>query len=203
MFKNLEKQTYLIFFKDGIIELLFGCIFIIYAANTWFDMENLFRPFWLRVLIIPIAIALALVKEFVTKKRIGKVSFTKKRRQRSIWMFAILITAQIVTLIAYLLATTGKPGIEQKTSLIGLTVEFMFLILVFYALTWVTGYNSFLMAGLVFAFSTPFLILMNPDLHHSSIRIGIMIIAGFSFLIFGIIRLAGFLKKYPEAHSYE
>lgn len=203
MFKQLEKQAYLLYFKDGIFELLFGSIFIIYAVNTWFDMEQLPSPVWQRLLIIPVSVVLALLKEFVTKKRIGKVKFTRKRKQKSTWMFVMVITVQLITLIAYLLAATGKLGAEQKTSLIGLLIEFVILVLLFYGLTWFTGYNTFLIAGLVFAFSTPFLLLLNPELHHSNIRIGIMLTAGFSFCTFGMIRFVDFLKKYPKPLSHE
>ena len=83
MFKQLEKQTYLLFFKDGIFELLFGGIFIIYAINTWFEMSQLSSPLWQRLLIIPLSVILALLKELVTKKRIGKVTFSKKRKQKT------------------------------------------------------------------------------------------------------------------------
>jgi hypothetical protein len=203
MFKQLEKQTYLIYFKDGIFELLFGSIFIIFAINTWFDREELVSPYWLRLLIIPVSIVLALIKEFVTKKRIGKVSFSKMRRQKSKWMYIVLILAQIIILIAFLLASTGNLGADQKTSLVGLLIEFMILVLIFYSVTWFTGYNTFLFAGLVFAFCTPFLLLINPELHHSNIRIGLMLTAGFSFCIFGVIRFSQFLKKYPKTKSNE
>ena len=203
MFKQLEKQTYLLYFKDGIFELLFGSIVIIYAINTWFDMEQLPSPFWQRILIIPVAIFLALLKEFITKRRIGTASFSRKRKRKSKWMFTVVITAQILIFIAYLLAATGRIGSEQKTSLLGLLIEFMILIAIFYALTWFTGYNTFIIAGLVFAFSTPFLILLNPEFHHSNLRIGIMLTAGFSFCTFGVIRFIQFLKKYPKPQNNE
>ena len=118
-------------------------------------------------------------------------------------MFAVVITAQVITLAAYLLAINGKFGTEQKTSLVGLLIEFMFLVAIFYAVTWFTGYNTFLFAGLVFAFSTPFLLMLNPELHHSNLRIGIMLTAGFSFGTFGVIRFIEFLKKYPKLQDHE
>ena len=203
MFRNLEKQTYLLYFKDGIIELLFGSMFILHAVNTWFDMEQLFRPYWLRLLLIPVAIALALTKELITKKRIGKVTFTKPRKKKTRKMFIMVVIAQIITLIVFYLAATGKIQSEQKNKLIPLLIEFTFLVLVFYTLTYFTGYNTFLVAGLIFAFSTPFLILINPELHHSNIRIGIMLTAGFSFGTFGAIRLIGFLKRYTKTAGNE
>lgn len=203
MFRNIEKQTYLLYFKDGIIELLFGSMFILHAVNTWFDMEQIFRPYWLRVLLIPVTLVLVIIKELITKKRIGKVTFTKNRKKKSRKMFIVVVFAQIITLIVFYLAATGKIQTEQKTRLIPLLIEFTFLILVFYALTFFTGYQTFLIAGLVFAFSTPFLLLLNPELHHSNIRIGIMLTAGFLFSTFGTIRLVEFLKKYPKPFCNE
>ena len=203
MFKQLEKQTYLLYFKDGIIELLFGSIFIIYALNTWFDMEQLPSPFWQRFLMIPVAILLALLKEFITKKRIGTVSFSRKRKKKRKWMFIVLLTAQIIILIAYLIASKGRIVGEQKTSLFGLLVEFSFIVVIFYSLTWFTSYKTFLIAGLIFAFSTPFLIFLNPEFHHSNLRIGVMLTAGFSFFTFGIIRFIQFLRKYPKQKNNE
>jgi len=203
MFRNLEKQTYLLYFRDGIIELLFGCIFIIHAVNTWFDMEEIFRPYWLRVLLIPVTIVLVLIKELITKKRIGKVTFTKNRKKKNRRMFILVIIAQVITLIVFYLAATGKIQAEQKSKLIPLLIEFTFLVLVFYALTFFTGYQTFLIAGLIYAFSTPFLVLINPELHHSNIRLGIMLTAGFSFITFGTIRLVEFLKKYPKSQHDE
>jgi len=203
MFKNLEKQTYLLYFKDGIFELLFGSMFIIFAANTWFDMQEIFRPYWLRLLIIPVAVVLAFFKEFITKKRIGKVQFSKLRRKKSRWMFVLVIAAQIITLVAFLLAATGKISSAGRTSLLGLLIEFFSLVSIFYALTWFTGYNTFVFAGLVFAFSTPFLLLINPELHHSLLRIGIMIVAGSSFFVVGMVRFINFLKKFPKSPHNE
>ena len=203
MFKNLEKQTYLLYFKDGIFELLFGSIFIIFAANTWFDMQEIFRPYWLRLLLIPVAVIFALIKEFVTKKRMGKVYFSKNRRQKTKWMLAVVIAAQLITLVVFLLATTGTINTAGKTNLISLLIEFIFLVSIFYAITWFTGYKTFVLAGLVFAFSTPFLILINPELHHSIFRLVIMIFAGIVFCTSGIIRFVQFLKNHPIIQSHE
>lgn len=202
-FKNIEKQSYLLFFKDGIIELLFGVIFIVYAINTWFDSQELFRPIWLRILIVPAAIILALIKEWITKPRLGKVSFSKQRKKRSKWLLFILIIIQIITLIAYIFSSKGIILPEDKISFYSLLVEFIFLIGVLYLVTWFTGYPTFFIAGLVFAFSTPFLLLLNPELHQSYIRIGMMLTASFSFCIFGIIRFVQFLKTYPNPQSNE
>ena len=198
MFRQLEKQTYLLYFKDGIIELLFAGIFIIHAVNTWFDMQELFRPYWLRVLLIPVAIILSLVKEFITKKRIGKVSFSKYRKRKTALLFAVVIAAQVFTLIIFILAWKGKIGNEGRNGIVGLLIEFSLFILVFAVITWLTGYNTFLLAGLAFAFSTPFILLLNPDLHQSYLRIGLMMSIGFAFLIVGSIRLIRFLRKYPK-----
>ena len=203
MFKNLEKQTYLLYFKDGIFELLFGSMFIIFAVKTWFDMQEIFRPYWLRLLIVPLALVFAFVKEFVTKKRIGKVYFSKNRKQKTKWMFAVVIAAQLITLVVFLLAISGKITTAGKTSLLSLLIEFVFLVLIFYALTWFTGYQTFVLAGLVFAFSTPFLLLINPELHHSIFRIGILILAGIVFFTFGIIRFVQFLKNQPKPQHHE
>lgn len=203
MFKQLEKQTYLLYFKDGIFELLFGSMFIIFAVNTWFEMHEIFRPYWLRLLIIPLAVVLAMLKELITKKRIGKVQFSNLRRRKNKWMFAVVIAAQIITLIVYLLAVKGKITNSGRTSPLNLLIEFFFLVIIFYALTWFTGYNTFVIAGLVFAFSTPFLLLINPELHHSLLRIGIMICSGLTFFIFGMVRFINFLKKFPKPQSHE
>lgn len=203
MFKNLEKQTYLLYFKDGIFELLFGSMFIIFAINTWFDMYDIFRPLWLRLLIVPVAAGIALLKEFFTKRRIGTIHFSKKRRKKTGWMIGLVIAAQIATLIVFLLSNAGKISTAEKTGLLSLLIEFFFLVLIFYAVTWFTGYKTFVLAGLVYAFSTPFILLLNPELHHSLLRIGIMMFAGFVFLIFGIIRFFHFLKEYPKPAGHE
>ena len=196
--KNIEKQTYLLLFKDGTIELLFGSIFLIYALNTWYEMHQFFRPYWLRLLILPVTLVLVILKERIIKPRLGYVSLSKLRRRKNRGLLIFLAIVQILTLAAYLLSVKDIILPEEKTGFFALLTEFILLIGILLSITLVTGYPAFFIAGLVFAFSTPFLIFLNPDLHLSNLRVGIQSFAGFLFFCYGILRLLRFLKTYPK-----
>jgi hypothetical protein len=202
-FKKLEKNTFHLYFKDGIFELLFGSIFIIYATNSLFDQYNIEQPLLMRLLTIPVTVVLVLVKQLITTPRLGYVSFSRSRKKKQKWALYVAILAQMIALVAFVLSLSGVISTNDKSRVLSLLIEFLFFILLFGALYYYTGYITFFVVGLIFACSIPLTIFLQPWLHTRNYGYALMATAGVIFLIIGAKKIIVFLQTYPKRNNDE
>ncbi|MBN1821092.1 MAG: hypothetical protein JW833_10255 [Prolixibacteraceae bacterium] len=198
LFREIEKTSFHLHFKDGMFELLFGSMFISFVINSFMDNSGYVSPLFIRLLIIPVAIILALLKLLITQPRIGSVKYSEPRRNKQKWVLITAISAQVITFILYYLSVKGIIHTETKSRFTSLLIEFMFLILVFGLISYNTSYSLFFIVGVVYAFGVPFTIFLEPWIHTRNYGYGFIAIAGIIILITGIIKLLSFLKKYPK-----
>ncbi|MDQ1266340.1 MAG: hypothetical protein QG635_1492 [Bacteroidota bacterium] len=201
--EDLEKKSYLVYFSDGIIELLFGAMLLIFCINRFLDNNGIESPVYLRFLIIPIALLLAGIKSFVTKKRLGYVKFSIERRKKRKTIILISIAAQLIALTALILSITGVLHTTEKNSIISLIIEFFFLVGTLGLVSYFTSYLSFLIFGIIMAISSPFIIFLNKFFNADLIGYSILILSGIIYLIYGSMSLKKFLNKYPKREKIE
>ena len=63
---KLEKKTFRSFYSDGIMDMAFGSMLIVFAINALLTIKGIEEPFILRILVVPIVLILALFKTFYT-----------------------------------------------------------------------------------------------------------------------------------------
>ena len=202
-FKPLEKQSFHLYFQDGIFEMLFGFLFLIFVFNSSSYNMGKENSLFVRLLMVPISFILALLKIFLTQPRIGLVKFSKRRRKKQTWVLIVAVIAQIIPLIAYILSAKGILQSEQKNHFLPLFIEFMFFILVFSLISYFTEYPVFFIVGLVFALGIPLTIYLQPWLKSRDYGYGLMAVTGLVLLVYGVYKMVLFLKMYPRVTSNE
>jgi len=201
--KTLERKTYRMLYRDGIFDLSFGSMLIIYSINMYLYINNIDTPFIMRILLVPIVIALSLVKIFITQKRIGYVKFKRSRNKKRLISFIVATSALMFTTIIYILAVKGKMDASDKNEWLHLLIEFIFLVSVFFLLAYFTEYNKFYIIGLAMGFGSPVSKYLEPYLGTRYYGLALVFIIGTYLLASGIILLIIFLNRYPETVNNE
>jgi len=201
--KTLESKTYRMLYRDGIFDLSFGSMLIIYSINMYLYINNIDTPFIMRILLVPIVIALSLVKIFITQKRIGYVKFRRSRNRKRLISFIVATSALVFTTVIYILAASGSMETEQKDAQLTLLIEFVFLVSVFFLLAYFTDYYKFYLVGLAMGFGSPVSKYLEPYLGSRYYGLALVFIIGTYLLASGIILLITFLNQYPETVNNE
>ncbi|HUS87296.1 MAG TPA: hypothetical protein VMW76_08655 [Bacteroidales bacterium] len=200
---KLEKETFRLFYKDGIFDLSFGSMLIIYTINMYIDINAIGSSLIMNLLILPVIIIFALVKGFVTTKRIGYVKFIRGRNIKMLKTFIIATIALLFTTLMFVLAASGKISGDTKNSPLPLLIEFMFLVGVFSILAYYTDYTNFYIVGLAMAIGSPLSIYLEPLLGTRYYGLAVIFIAGCYLFINGVVQFATFFNKFPRANYDE
>lgn len=201
--KTLERNTYRMIYRDGIFDLAFGSMFIIYSINMYLDINNIDTSLFMRILIIPVVLILAVIKLLITQKRIGYVKFKRIRNRKKLISFIIATAALVFTTIIYILAAGGKINSSDKNEWISLLIEFVFLVSVFFLLAYYTDYYKFYIIGLAMGFGSPVSIYLEPYLGTRYYGLALLFIVGIVLIVSGIILLINFLNQFPKNPDYE
>ncbi len=201
--KTLETKTFRMLYRDGIFDLVFGSMLIIYSINMYLYINNIDTPFIMRILLIPVVIALSLVKIFITQKRIGYVKFRRSRNRKRLISFIVATSALVFTTVIYILAASGNMEAEQKDAQLTLIIEFVFLVSVFFLLAYFTDYYKFYLVGLAMGFGSPVSKYLEPYLGSRYYGLSLVFIIGIYLLASGIILLVTFLNQHPETVNNE
>jgi len=201
--KILEKKTYRMLYRDGIFDLAFGAMLIIYSINMYLYINNIDTPFIMRILLVPVVCILAAIKLLFTQKRIGYAKFRRTRNRKRLMSFIIATAALVFTTIIYILAASGKMDSEQKDAWFPLLIEFVFLVSVFFLLAYFTDYYKFYLIGLTMGFAAPVSKYLELYLDTRYYGLALAFIVGLYLLASGIILLITFLNKFPKTVNNE
>ncbi len=200
---KLEKRTFRILYRDGIFDLAFGSMLIIYSINMYLDINDIETSIFMRTLIIPVVIILAALKILVTQKRIGYVKFKRIRNRKRLISFIIATAALVFTTIIYILAAGGKMDSSGQNEWVSLLIEFVFLVSVFFLLAYYADYYKFYIIGLTMGFGVPVSIYLEPYLGTIYYGLALQFIVGSALLISGIVLFITFMKQFPKNPNYE
>ena len=200
---NLEKSTFRLLYRDGIFDLAFGSMLIIYSINMYLDINDIETSIFLKILLVPVVVILALVKGFITQKRIGYVKFKAVRNRKRLVSFIIAIAALLLTSIVYILAVGGKIESPAKNEWFPLLLEFIFLVGIFFLMAYFTDYYKFYIVGIIMGLASPASIFLEPYLGTRYFGLALQFIAGSYLLISGIILFITFMAKFPKTGNYE
>ena len=201
--KTLERNTYRMIYRDGIFDLAFGSMLIIYSINMYLDINNIDTSLFMRILIVPVVLIFAVIKLFITRKRIGYVKFKRSRNRKKLISFIIATAALAFTTVIYILAAGGKMDSSTQNEWVSLLIEFVFLVSVFFLLAYYTGYYKFYIIGLAMGFGVPVSIYLEPYLGTRYYGLALLFIVGTVLIVLGIILLITFLNQFPKNPDYE
>jgi hypothetical protein len=199
-FQKAAKKVNALAYKDGLVDLLIGVFFTFLAFQEPLEMRGL--PEWVTYLPSFLAMGLGLMGYAVAKRklvmpRIGRaeVSIRRNPARRGVFLFALAL--QLVTLLIYILASTGKLG-EWLPSQSSWVIDAFFALAIFGFFAYL-GHNAdaprFFLYGLLLGVTV---------LAQAGLRGDMRLVAQLPILISGLVMVAGgvftltsFLRRYP------
>jgi len=190
--KELERRAYRSTFEDGIYDILFGLLFLIFAIIPILEAAGVSRFIGYSLLIIPAALPW-LGKRLITIPRMGAVEFGPKRKSRR--RLILIITGIVIFLMLPLMISIVSNGLSGSMSwmLIALFALPVFIIAVYamdFPRLWI--YAALLLAVPV---ESEFLLRHVGSPLNTSISFGL---PGIVILIIGLGLLFRFIQKYPK-----
>jgi hypothetical protein len=181
--RTLERKVWSRFFQDGFYEIFFGMMF---AGNGLRAItDNIAFTFLVFIGILIMIFG----KIYITTPRLGLVKFGKERKRKRIWVFAVILSANVLTgvLLLITLFTGYKPGPEVTAPLIGGSVLFIFILIGYLLDYWrFTFYGFFLATGIVLF-----------EVGEDTIASIFLIASGSVLILYGAYLLFRFMKMHP------
>jgi hypothetical protein len=196
--KKVEKQTYRFTFTDGLYDMAYGSL-ILFAAIAPILREILY-PSYIIFMILPAPLILILGKKFITIPRIGIVKFNQNRtesRNKIGLLFAILFP---ITVLMVVLTFLGVYNIKVGGYIVPVGAG-LFVFILLSLIAYIMDYPHFYLYAVSIGLGIPLAALLKPifgELLHYLISFGI---SGTLILIYGIITLIKFIKKYPTPNE--
>ena len=193
--KKIEKQTYQFTFTDGLYDIAYGSlIFFIAIAPI---LREILYPSYIIFLVLPAPLILILGKIYITVPRIGIAKFnlsrTKSRNKIGL-LIAILFP---ITVILVVLTYLGVYNIKVGGYIVPVGAG-LFALILLSVIAYIMDYPHFYLYAVSIGLGIPLASLLKPifgDPMHYIISFGI---SGTLILLYGIITLIKFIKKYPK-----
>jgi len=192
--KKIEKQTYRFTFTDGLYDIAYGSlIFFIAIAPI---LREILYPSYIIFLVLPAPLILILGKIYITIPRIGIAKFNQKRtksRNKIGLLIAILFP---ITVILVVLTFLGVYNIKVGGYIVPVGAG-LFALILLSVIAYIMDYPHFYLYAVSIGLGIPLAALLKPifgDPLHYIISFGI---SGTLILLYGIITLIKFIKKYP------
>jgi hypothetical protein len=196
--KKIEKQTYRFTFTDGLTDMAYGSLLIFIAIAP--ILREILYPSYILFLILPPALITILGKVFITVPRIGIVKFNQNRtksRNKIGLLIAILLP---ITVLMVVLTYLGVYNIKVGGYIVPIGAG-LFVLILLSVIAYVMDYPHFYLYAVSIGLGIPLATLLKPifgDPLHYLISFGI---SGTLILLYGIITLIKFIKKYPIPHE--
>jgi hypothetical protein len=193
--KKVEKQTYRFnFTNDGIYDMGYGSLLIFIAIAP--ILREILYPSYILFMVLPASLIIVLGKRFITVPRIGIVKFNQNRtksRKKIGLLIAILFP---ITVVMVVLTYLGLYNIKVGGYIVPVGAG-LFALILLSLIAYILDYSHFYLYAVSIGLGIPLAALLKPifgDPMHYIISFGI---SGTLILIYGLITLIKFIKKYP------
>ena len=192
--KKVEKQTYRFTFSDGLYDMAYGSLILFIAIAP--ILREILYPSYIIFMILPPSLILILGARFITLPRIGIVKFNQNRiksRKKISLLIAILFP---ITIVLVTLTYLGIYNIKVGGYIVPVGAG-LFALILLSAIAYIMDYSHFYLYAISIGLGIPLASLLKPifgEPLHYIISFGI---SGILILIYGLITLIKFLKKYP------
>lgn len=195
-----SQQMYALSYKDGLVDLMIGTFFALLAFQEPLELQG--YAVWVSYLPSFVAMGIGLVLYAVIKRkvvmpRIGRAEMSVRRNpaRRNVLLFAVGL--QLVILVIYILAATGRLG-EVFPARPGWLIDAFFAVATFGFFAFL-GYSAdaprFYLYGLVMGATMLIQFSLRGDMRLVAqmpiLFAGLVMVAG------GVFTLVSFLKQYP------
>jgi hypothetical protein len=128
--KEIERRAYRSTFSDGIYDIQFGVIFLIFALMAVFEVSGISRYLGYALLLVALVLPW-LGKRYITIPRMGQVEFGRKRKKRKlvIWTIAAVVAVLILPLVIMVIKQNQSSVLGWK--LIAMIVAPLFVLAVY------------------------------------------------------------------------
>ncbi|MBN1786577.1 MAG: hypothetical protein JW825_06300 [Candidatus Methanofastidiosa archaeon] len=190
----VEKSAVKSQYEDGILDIFLGTLLIIFGIFIVLDMNDETYSTMVFILLEALAIlSLVFAKRMITVPRIGKVKLSLRRSSRSLKVTLVLAISVLSGLVLMTLVSIGINSI-------GLIAIFWATncILVFFLMAYFLDHDGFYVVGIMYAISLSSLEIVNGYIGTYSYDYLHMFIPGMVVVIYGMVQLRAFLKKYDK-----
>jgi hypothetical protein len=192
--KKVEKQTYRFTFTDGLYDMTYGSLLIFIAIAP--ILREILYPSYIIFLILPAPLILILGKRYITIPRIGIVKFNQNRtksRKKIGLLIAILLP---ITVVLVVLTFLGVYNIKVGGYIVPVGAG-LFVLILLSLIAYIMDYSHFYIYAVSIGLGIPLAELLEPIFREPLDYIISFGISGTLILIYGIITLIKFIKKYP------
>ncbi|NHK31738.1 MAG: hypothetical protein FK730_10330 [Asgard group archaeon] len=196
--EKLEKKTASLIFQDGIFDMSLGLVLIAFGIATllYDKLGDPWDSLFGFLLYLVIAIPLFMVQIFVTRRRLGEVKFSTKRKKKNMTIIAfatVLLLSNIVVFILIFADVIQFSGHAYfMAAIFGLIPLILFTLMAYFL-----DYKRLYIVGSLFSlgfFLKEIFTIQNLILLGNIIFIGL----GVVIVTIGVVYLIRFLKKYPK-----
>jgi hypothetical protein len=190
--KEIERKAYRSVFEDGIYDIQFGLLFVVFAAISVLESLGVSRFLGYLLLIIPIVLPLP-AKRYITVPRMGIVVFGPKRQTRKKLIAAIGVGVVLLMLpLIIMIVSRGIGGADGWFWVAIFAAPVLVLAVIALDSARLYIYAALLLAGAV---ESEFLLGYVDRPIPSLISFGL---PGTIILIFGLTLFFRFIQKYPK-----
>jgi len=188
--KSIERQAYLSYHQDGLIDIFVGILLILMGVMIWF-----LPTVWYFLVggFIALFSSYAAAKNRITIPRIGYAEFTSARRLRIKYIFLVMVVllvfGNVLAIIAMLYPPLGVLIFESAFTIliVGAVGSIIFAVI---------GFGSNIRRFYVYAII--FLGSAVSTFYFPIIAVLPLVAVGLAMTLFGLVLLYRFLRKYPK-----
>jgi hypothetical protein len=196
--KEIEKRSYRSFFQTGLYDVAFGVLLLSFAIAP--VIRDVFGRFYMPFIIIPAPLIMLLGRKYLIVPRLGIVKFGEKRESAKKKM--MIISALSTTILAALLVLTVAgvfPGFigETLSGVMFMLIVGIIVIILMGFIAYIMDFKNMLYYGLAIGIGIP-----TAEFLHGIVGVPLDSLITFGtlgslLLIYGLVNLSHFLKKYP------
>ena len=196
--KEIEKRSYRSFFQTGLYDVAFGVLLLSFAIAP--VIRDVIGRFYMPFIIIPAPLIMLLGRKYLIVPRLGIVKFGEKRESAKKKM--MIIYALSTTILAALLALTVAgvfPGFigETLSGVMFMLIVGIIVIILMGFIAYIMDFKNMLYYGLAIGIGIP-----TAEFLHGIVGVPLDSLITFGtlgslLLIYGLVNLSHFLKKYP------
>jgi hypothetical protein len=196
--KKIEKRAFLIYFQDGIWDMLLGWVLISFGIGSilYDTLPMPLNSLLGLILFIVGLIFYFLIKFRVTSPRIGFVNYSSKRKIKILHFRIVITSFMILTILFFILVWTGV--ISNVPPKINMALLFGLIpLLIFSPLALILKFPRMFLIGVFFAVAMFF----TEYWHRSGAEMlgnFAQLFAGILIFSWGVVYFILFLRKYPK-----
>ncbi len=191
---KVEKQTYRFTFTDGLYDMAYGSLILFIAIAP--IIREILYPSYIIFLVLPASLILIFGKIYITIPRIGIAKFNLNRTKSKNKIGLLIAILVPITVIMVVLTFLGVYNIKVGGYIVPVGAG-LFALILLSVIAYVIDYPHFYLYAVSIGLGIPLAAFLKPifgDPLHYIISFGI---SGTLILIYGIITLIKFIKKYP------